>query len=156
MKINAKNFRRSPKSLPRRQMTTASPSTKKDRKPTEDGTSSTLVVRNLPQTTTSAEFQEFFTSIAPVQHAFVVTKATEQKITCEGYGFVTFAEKAEAIKLAQKGQIPWKGKTTVSVSYAKPRKRRTSDSAEKPKRVQESKDPSLPSLRPRLIFRNLS
>ena len=137
-------------------MTTTAPSSKKDSKPPEDGKSSTLVVRNLPSSATSSEFQEFFSSIAPVQHAFVVTKKTEEGVECDGYGFVTFAEKAEAIKLAEKGSIPWEKNITVSVAYAKPRKRRVSESGEKPKRVQESKDPSLPALRPRLIFRNLS
>lgn len=132
-------------------------STKKERKPrpTEDGTSSTIVVRNLPSSTTSAEFNEFFSSIAPIQHAFVVTKKTDAGIQCEGYGFVTFGSKPDAIKLVEKSTIPWKEDKTVTVAYAKPRQRHRNEDEPPAKRVQISKDPNLPSLRPRLIFRNL-
>ena len=142
--------------------TTIPSSSKKERKPRpseDDGKSSTLVVRNLPSSTTSSEFQEFFSSISPIQHAFVVTKKTDSGTICDGYGFVTFADKQETIKLAEKGSIPWKNNIILSLAYAKPRNRQPaseSAGAEKPKRVQESKDPNLPSIRPRLIFRNLS
>src|SRR5437868_3721871 len=73
-----------------------------------DGTSSTLVVRNLPSTTTSADFSSFFTAIAAIQHAFVVTKKADQGVLCEGFGFVTFADKSDAINLVKRGSIPWK------------------------------------------------
>ena len=134
------------------------PQTKKEQKPrTDDGTSSTLVVRNLPSAATSSEFSAFFTAIAPVQHAFVVTKKTDEGIHGEGFGFVTFADKSDAVKLVQKGSISWTDKKhTLTVAYAKPRQRRAAETNVKEKHVQPSKDPNLPSIRPRLIIRNLS
>jgi nucleolar protein 4 len=136
----------------------ATPVSKRQRRPrvSEDGSSSTLIVRNLPTTATSAEFNTFFSTIAPVQHAFVVTKKTDSGIQGEGFGFVTFADKADAVKLAGKSNIPWTTSgITLSVAFAKPRQRRQAEN-EKEKHVQVSKDPNLPSLRPRLIFRNMS
>jgi len=129
------------------------------------GTSSTVVVRNLPSSTTSSEFSEVFAALAPIQHAFVVTtkKAGEGGVQCEGYGFVTFATKQDAAAVVEKQSVPWKNNESVTVAYAKPRKRRHSEIegavAESPsskRPVQPSKDPNIPSLRPRLIFRNLS
>src|SRR5579859_359743 len=121
-----------------------------------DGTSSTLVVRNLPSTTTSADFSSFFTAIAPIQHAFVVTKKADQGVLCEGFGFVTFADKSDAINLVKRGSIPWKDTSQIlTLAYAKPRQRRTVETPAV-KHVQPSKDPNIPSIRPRLIFRNLS
>jgi nucleolar protein 4 len=134
------------------------PVSKRERRPrvSEDGTSSTLIVRNLPTTATSADFNTFFSSIAPVQHAFIVTKKTDSGIQGEGFGFVTFADKADAVKLAGKSTIPWTTpNVTLSLAFAKPRQRRRAEE-EKEKHVQVSKDPNLPSLRPRLIFRNMS
>src|SRR5271170_4671758 len=105
--------------------TTTTPKKERERKPriSEDGTSSTLVFRNLPSTTTSAEFSAFASSLAPIQHAFVVTKKTDSGIQCEGYGFVTFAEKQTAIKLVTQPTIPYLKAQTVTISYAKPRQR---------------------------------
>jgi nucleolar protein 4 len=134
----------------------------KARVPAEDGSSSTIVVRNLPETTTSSQFSDFFTTLAPIQHAFVVTKKTDEGIQCEGYGFVTFTTKQDAATIAAKQSLLFTENSTVTLAFAKPRKRRHSevegDDAEAPpkKHVQPSKDPSIPSLRPRLIFRNLS
>jgi len=135
----------------------------KDGKPSENGTSSTIVVRNLPSSTTSSEFSEVFAALAPIQHAFVVTKKTGEGLECEGYGFVTFATKQDAAAVVEKQSVPWTNNESVTVGYAKPRKRRHSEiegavaESHSPKRrVQPSKDPTIPSLRPRLIFRNLS
>jgi nucleolar protein 4 len=132
-------------------------SPKKEKPPTttEDGTSSTVVVRNLPSTTTSAEFSTFCSSLAPIQHAFVVTNKTDSgELQCEGYGFVTFHTKEDATSIVSKSPIPYSNPSTqlVTLAYAKPRNR----SQPKEKHVQLSKDPSLPALRPRLIFRNLA
>jgi nucleolar protein 4 len=135
----------------------------KPRAASQDGTSSAIVVRNLPDSTTSSELSEFFAALAPVQHAFVVNKKTDEGVRCEGYGFVTFATKPDAATVVARQSIPWKnGGSAVTVAYAKPRKRRYSDTegvesqSTTKKRVQPSKDPNIPSLRPRLIFRNLS
>jgi nucleolar protein 4 len=134
----------------------------KTRVPAEDGTSSTILVRNLPEPTTSSEFSEFFAALAPIQHAFVVTKKTDEGVQCEGYGFVTFTTKQDAATIVAKQSIPFTNNEEVTVTYAKPRKRRHSDveggdpESSPKKHVQPSKDPNIPSLRPRLIFRNLS
>jgi len=135
----------------------------KDSIPSESSTSSTVVVRNLPSSTTSSELSEVFGALALIQHAFVVTKKTGEGVQCEGYGFVTFATKQDAAAVVEKQSVPWKNNGSVTVAYAKPRKRRHSeiegavDGSPPSKRpVQPSKDPNIPSLRPRLIFRNLS
>jgi hypothetical protein len=118
--------------------TTTTPNKERERKPqtSADGTSSMLVFRNLPSTTTSANFSTFVSSLAP---AFVVTKKTDSGIQCEGYGFVTFTEKPDAINLVN--NPPKYNSHTVTVAYAKPRQRRQQEEP-KPKRVQLSKDPS--------------
>lgn len=137
-------------------MPTPSPNKEeKTRSPPEDGTSSTLVIRGLPSSTTSSDVKTFFSSLAPIQSAFVVTKKTDSGIQCEGYGFVTFANRQDAVSFAQKSSLAWTDNTAVTLTYAKPRRRHVPDEG-KPKHVQLSKDPSLPALRPRLIFRNLS
>jgi RNA recognition motif-containing protein len=124
--------------------TTTTPKKERERKSqsSADGTSSTLVFRNLPSTTTSADFSTFVSSLAPIQHAFVVTKKTDSGIQCEGYGFVTFTEKPDAINLVN--NPPKYNSHTVTVAYAKPRQRRQQEEP-KPKRVQLSKDPSMTS-----------
>src|ERR1700738_3860718 len=136
-------------------MSTEGP-TEQKRPPPKDGTSSTLVVRNIPPTTTSSDFNAFFSALAPVQHAFVVGKKEDSRVQRGGFGYVTFSDKADAVKLVSKSSVPWiDGKTSVTLAYAKPRQRHRPDEA-RPKPIQESKDPNIPSIRPRLIFRNLS
>src|SRR5579859_1000848 len=115
------------------------PVPKKDKKPRppSDGTSSTLVVRNLPATATSADFTKFFADLAPIQHGFVVTKKTDEGVQCEGFGFVTFGDKADAVRLVQKGIITWNDKSTnLTVAYAKPRQRKVVETSTKEKHVQ--------------------
>jgi nucleolar protein 4 len=114
-------------------------------------------VRGLPSTATSSDLTTLFSGLAPVQHAFVVAKKSDGGTQGEGFGFVTFSEKTDAVKVVSTSTIRWTdGKTNISVAYAKPRQRRRVEEEEKSKHVQVSKDPSIPSVRPRLIFRNLS
>jgi nucleolar protein 4 len=133
------------------------PKKERNSHPPLDGTSRTLVVRGVPSTATSSDLTTLFSSLASVQHAFVVAKKLDTGIQGEGFGFVTFSEKSDAVKVASKSTIPWTdGKTNIAVAYAKPRQRRPVEEEEKSKHVQVSKDPNIPSVRPRLIFRNLS
>lgn len=149
-------IRQAPATRPKMSIAQAPKAAKEPKPRPADGTSSTLVVRNLPSTTTSADFTSFFTAIAPIQHAFVVTKKADQGVQCEGFGFVTFADKSDAVNLVRKASIPWKDAShNLTLAYAKPRQRRPAETPTQ-KHIQLSKDPSIPSIRPRLIFRNLS
>ncbi|KAG2459998.1 RBM28 protein, partial [Polypterus senegalus] len=51
--------------------------------------STTLFVRNLPDSATSARLEEVFSDIGPVRECFVVKEKGSGK--CKGYGYVTFS-----------------------------------------------------------------
>ncbi|ANB15371.1 Nop4p [Sugiyamaella lignohabitans] len=117
-------------------------------KPTFDKSRSELFVRSLPQDATSEKLSDFFSNIAPVKHAVVVTDSTSG--LSKGFGFVSFADPDDAQTALEQGRKSKFDGKSISIEFAKPRARGTDGPKETNTVVQK-----VEKRRPRLIVRNL-
>lgn len=108
-----------------------------------------LFVRSIPFTVTSSELSDFFSEIAPVKHAVVVTDPEGQS---RGFGFVSFAESDDATKALTECRKLKLQDRLLKIDFAKPRVR--GEEKEKPA-IHKNKEEPLEKRRPRLIVRNL-
>ncbi|XP_039617383.1 RNA-binding protein 28 [Polypterus senegalus] len=115
--------------------------------------STTLFVRNLPDSATSARLEEVFSDIGPVRECFVVKEKGSGK--CKGYGYVTFSlpeDSEQALKTVKE----YDG-LKINVSIAKKKsdqKKKETKKVPKESKFQCVKKKS--KLKSRLIIRNLS
>lgn len=107
-----------------------------------------LFVRSIPFEVTSSELSDFFSEVAPVKHAVVVTDPEGKS---RGFGFVSFAEAEDATKALNECRKNKLQDRLLKIDFAKPRVR----GEEKEKPASESKKPVVEKRRPRLIVRNL-
>lgn len=115
-----------------------------------------LFVRSIPFEVTSSELSDFFSDVAPVKHAVVVTDAEGNS---RGFGFVSFTETDDATKaLAECRKLKLKDRL-LKIDFAKPRVRGDSKDKSTEKSPEKSKvfvkEEPLEKRRPRLIVRNL-
>ncbi|ODQ65064.1 RNA-binding domain-containing protein [Nadsonia fulvescens var. elongata DSM 6958] len=119
------------------------------KKPTE------LFVRSIPFEATNEELTEFFSEVAPVKHAIIVTDSASKM--SKGFGFVSFSLPEDAEKsLAQCRKKKFKDRL-LKIEFAKPRERSDKpkkDDAPVIKTTQET-EVDVEKRRPRLIVRNL-
>jgi nucleolar protein 4 len=110
-------------------------------------------VRNLAPTTTSDDLTQLFSQTYPIKHAVAVLDAPPHAAgakACRGYGFVTFADPADAVaaRAALHGSELLGHR--VIVEQAQVRRREDGEDAPRPGRPDPSKLPST-----KLIVRNL-
>lgn len=119
-----------------------------------------LFIRSIPFDVTSSELSDFFSDVAPVKHAVIVTDPEGKS---RGFGFVSFVETADADKaLVACRKLKLKDRL-LKIDFAKPRIRGASKKEEKEKESKEEEieapkafnDEPLEKRRPRLIVRNL-
>lgn len=109
-----------------------------------------LFIRSIPFEVTSSELSDFFSDVAPVKHAVVVT---DPEGNSRGFGFVSFTESEDANKaLAECRKLKLKDRL-LKIDFAKPRVR--GGEHEKPTKEVKVKDTDVEKRRPRLIVRNL-
>jgi nucleolar protein 4 len=109
-----------------------------------------LFIRSIPFEVTSTELSDFFSNVAPVKHAVVVT---DHEGNSRGFGFVSFTDADDATKALEECRKQKLNDRLLKIDFAKPRVR-GDDKESKPE-----KKPSSASVvekrRPRLIVRNL-
>lgn len=111
-----------------------------------------LFVRSIPFEVTSSELSDFFSDVAPVKHAVVVT---DSEGNSRGFGFVSFTETDDANKaLAECRKLKLKDRL-LKIDFAKPRARGDSKEKSTEKSKDSVKEEPLEKRRPRLIVRNL-
>ena len=110
-----------------------------------------LFIRSIPFEVTSSDLSDFFSDVAPVKHAVVVTDAEGKS---RGFGFVSFTETEDANKaLAECRKLKLQGRL-LKIDFAKPRVRGGDQEKEKSKEFKD-KEVEPEKRRPRLIVRNL-
>ena len=101
----------------------STPVERKKRKIKEGTSKKNLFVRNLAITTTSQLLEDVFSNVGPLKRCFVVTDTDNHNI-CAGYGFVHFAQEADAQRALQTLQgYSLEGKNII-VEHAMPREQR--------------------------------
>jgi nucleolar protein 4 len=85
--------------------------------------STTLFVRGLGPSTTSAALEAHFSGVGPIRHAFVVTDQGKASPKCKGFGFVQYAnadDAKEAVSILQGSLLAYR---KVRLEIAKRRQR---------------------------------
>ncbi|XP_019634538.1 PREDICTED: RNA-binding protein 28-like [Branchiostoma belcheri] len=95
----------------------------------DEKSSRTLFVRNLPFTATNGTLEEIFSDAGPIKECFVVR---EPGVTdkCRGFGFVTFALREDAVKARAQPVMVQGRKVLVSFADKKPKKRKKEEQTE--------------------------
>lgn len=119
--------------------------------------SSSLFVRSLPASATTASLTELFSNAYPIKHATaVLDKATS---TCKGYGFVTFADAEDAARAKKEfnGHVLEGKKLRVEIAEKRARGKDEDGEAKvkKETRTPVVKKSASPATSTRLIVRNL-
>ncbi|KAG4304455.1 hypothetical protein PORY_002165 [Pneumocystis oryctolagi] len=117
----------------------------------ENDSNTSIFVRKVPFHVSSASFSSFFSEIAPVKHAMIVTDS-EMK-TSKGYGFVSFSTHADAKKAICELKKRSLDGHFLKAEFAKRRHR--NDKKDTLKEHKEAEGVSKKLLRPFLIVRNL-
>lgn len=109
-----------------------------------------LFIRSIPFEVTSTELSDFFSNVAPVKHAVVVT---DHEGKSRGFGFVSFTDADDATKALEECRKQKLNDRLLKIDFAKPRAR-GDDKEAKPEKKPISTD-VVEKRRPRLIIRNL-
>lgn len=114
----------------------------------EDSNNASIFVRKVPFDVTSASFSSFFSEIAPIKHAMIVTDPETKQ--SKGYGFVSFLTHSDAEKAISELKKKKFSGYTLKAEFAKRRHRNMDDNIQK--EITETKKRMM---RPFLIIRNL-
>ncbi|KAF5101146.1 hypothetical protein D0Z00_000992 [Geotrichum galactomycetum] len=109
-----------------------------------------LFIRSIPFEVTSTELSDFFSNVAPVKHAVVVT---DHEGNSRGFGFVSFTDADDATKALEECRKQKLNDRLLKIDFAKPRVR-GDDKESKPEK-KPINAPVVEKRRPRLIIRNL-
>lgn len=109
-----------------------------------------LFIRSIPFEVTSTELSDFFSNVAPVKHAVVVT---DHEGSSRGFGFVSFTDADDASKALEECRKLKLNDRLLKIDFAKPRVRGEDKEAKAEKKP--SNAPVVEKRRPRLIIRNL-
>ncbi|RKP11822.1 hypothetical protein BJ684DRAFT_12385, partial [Piptocephalis cylindrospora] len=117
------------------------PEANKEKKPMERTTHSrsTLFVREVPETATSAELEEFFANIGPVRSCFVVSNK-EIPGKNLGYGFVQYAmpeDASRALEELNDTAFPNEGGSPLTMAFALRKRKDGEEATEEPKGKKE-------------------
>eukprot|EP00058_Branchiostoma_floridae_P003821 XP_002589309.1 hypothetical protein BRAFLDRAFT_97369 [Branchiostoma floridae] len=109
----------------------------------EEKSSRTLFVRNLPYTTTKDKLEEIFSDAGPIKECFVVR---EPGVTdkCRGFGYVTFALREDAVKAKDQPVTLQGRKVVVSFADKKPKKRKREGEIEQEEENKQTESPEGP------------
>ncbi|XP_078662894.1 RNA-binding protein 28-like isoform X2 [Branchiostoma floridae x Branchiostoma belcheri] len=109
----------------------------------DEKSSRTLFVRNLPFTATNGTLEEAFSDAGPIKECFVVR---EPGVTdkCRGFGFVTFALREDAVKARAQPVTVQGRKVVVSFADKKPKKRKKEEQTEQEGEDKQTSSPEAP------------